>query len=308
VTGDGVGGVVEANLDIYGSLARASAVADYLEVAALAGRRITADELADVAEQLNWSRKGRRQIIIEGDDPEETPEGWPEMAFSVIGERIDVLGDDYPFTVRRNALKYVARHRPIDDPYVGVLAIAVVHSWRLPTTVRPTELIEDLAARVLEARSLQVARMGTADRGGVGFIDNLQRSAVSLGLRPSLSPVPRPRSAKDAGVDTLAAVTWKDGRAGQWVMIGQATCAKSNEWRKKLSEPEPNTWRNYLQEALDPLPFLVIPYHIEARHLSWLLSARRGLVLDRLRLVPGKGANSDNDCLLIQAMMAATVQ
>jgi len=308
MTAAAVGSVVEANIDVYGSMARASAIADYLEVAALAGQRITSDDLADIAEQLNWSRKRRRQVLVDGDDPEDDPDGWPEVAFSVIDERIDILGKHYPFKISRRALRYSGPSDPSDSGYIGVLAITVVHAWGLTSTTQPTEELEDLAARVLAARNLDVARMGTADRSGVGFVENLHAGASSLGLRPALNPVPRSRSAKDAGVDTLAALTWRDGRSGQWVMIGQATCAKSTEWKMKLAQPEPNTWRAYLQEAVDPLPFLVVPHHVEARHLALLLSSRRGLVLDRLRLVPAKRGNSDGERALAKVMLAAQVQ
>ncbi|MEU8608448.1 hypothetical protein AB0C29_10660 [Actinoplanes sp. NPDC048791] len=300
--------IVEANIDVYGTYARASALADYLEVAAVQGIRITKDGLADIAEQLNWSRKSRRAIIVESDDPADDPDAWPEEAFTALSERQDILRDKYPFALRSTYLKYDKSIDPRDSPYIGLLALTVIHAWKLTCSVRPTDRLEAIAADVLRGKQLQVAGMGTADRGGVGFVENLSLAAKSVGLNAALNPVPRKRSAKDAGVDTLAAFTWKDGRRGHWVMIGQVTCAKSNEWKMKLNQAEPGTWRSYLQEPLDPQPFLVIPHHIEARMLEDLLSSGRGLVLDRLRLTEGKSANSIEDITMIEALLAAQVQ
>src|SRR6266540_6838068 len=263
---------IDARLDVYGGRERPGAIADYLEAAALAGRRMTRDDLVDLATTLDWSRKRRRQVLVEAGDAERDPEAWPDQAFAAIDERADLLGPDYPFETKRGALVYRGSPDRLSDRYLAVLAISVVHAWRLPSTVDPKVVLEDVAARVLETRRLGVARMGTADRGGVGFVDNLQASAAALGLRAMTDPVPRPASAQDVGVDTLAALVWQDRRPGQWVMIGQVTCANSTEWRTKLAEPVPGLWADYLQERLFPQPFLVVPHHVDARHLTELLS------------------------------------
>ena len=42
--------------------------------------------------------------------------------------------------------------------------------------------------------------------------------------------------AKDENVDILCHLPWGDMRSGVWVMLGQVTCAKSEQWEKKIKD------------------------------------------------------------------------
>jgi hypothetical protein len=127
--------------------------------------------------------------------------------------------------------------------------------------------------------------MGAIDRSERSFVRSVVAGGESLGLQPMTDPLPRKASAKDAGVDTLAGLTWADGRrGGQWLFIGQATVGQSGTWEGKLNEPVPAIWADYMQEPLEPAAFLAVPHHVEGDHLEVLTKSRRGLVLDRLRI------------------------
>lgn len=300
--------VVAPNVDVYGTYARAGALADYLEVHALHGGGITAADLEDIADQNGWSKKERRTILIESDDPQDDPDLWSEMAFSAIDARIDILGDAYPFELEAGALIYAGPSDPRSDSYIALLAVTVVHAWDLVRSVEPTVVLEDVVKRVLESRHVVAAALGTGDRQGVAFKENLLAQGRACGLSPTDDPRPIATHAKDAGVDTLAAMTWPDRRQGNWVFIGQATCGSSVTWKKKLKEPEPETWRNYLQEALPPQPFLAVPHHIDHHQWALLMQPKTGLLLDRLRMSPAKGANTPDERALVDALLAATPQ
>jgi hypothetical protein len=303
----GVGTAVGPNVDAYGKYARAGALADYLEVRALHGQGMTAADLQDVAVQEGWSRKERRTILVQDDAPELDAEQWSEMAFTEVDARIDILEEDYPFGITAGKLVYAGPPDPLDDPYIGLLALTVVHGWNLASPAKPTAVLEDVVRRVLEARSLLAADMGTGDRQGLTFEQNLLAQGQACGLMPTDKPRPRATHAKDAGVDTLGTIIWPDRRQGQWVFIGQATCGSSLTWKRKLKEPEGETWRSYLQEALRPQPFLAVPHHIDDRAWTYLMEPKIGVLLDRLRMAPKKGPNTPDERALIDVILKAQV-
>lgn len=296
---------VGPNVDAYGKYSRAGALADYLEVHALHGSALTAADLEDIATEQGWSRKERRMVLVENDDAEADPEQWSEMAFAALYARLDILGDHYPFELTAGHLVYAGAADPRDDQYVALLALTVVHAWDLVRAVEPTVVLEDVVRRVLEGRGLLAADMGTGDRKGLTFEENLMEQGKACGLSPTDKPRPISKHAKDAGVDTLGTMIWPDRRQGQWVFIGQATCGSSATWKKKLNEPERETWRTYLQEAILPQAFLAVPHHIDERAWSYLMAPKAGVLLDRLRMSTNKGQNSADERALVEALLTA---
>jgi hypothetical protein len=287
MTSAAMGARVALNIDVYGTYARQSALADYLEVAALVGSSITQASLGRSIQENGWATLPRRQFLTV-ENVDEDPEAWAESVFSVIRERAQILDQRYPFELQRTSIKSrLTQEEAPNSPYLALLAIAVLHAWNLavPKGPSPEDVLEDLVARALENRGLTVSRMGAHDRSTRSFVEAVIEGGRLLGLKPMTNPLPRKARVKDAGVDTLAGVTWRDGRpGGQWIFIGQATVGQSGTWTGKLTEPEPGLWARYMQEPLDPLPFLAIPHHADGDHLSQMTIPRRGLILDRLRL------------------------
>jgi hypothetical protein len=303
-------GRVPLNIDAYGTYARQSALADYLEVAALFERNITEAALARSIEENGWATLPRRQFLtVENFD--EDPEAWAKSVFSVIRERVQILDQHYPFELESASLKLrIPRTEIIDSPYIALLAIAVLHAWNISITgPAPSDTLENLVARTLGNRGLLVSRMGAHDRAQRSFVDAVNDGGRLLGLTPMPNPLPRKRSVKDAGIDTLAGLTWVDGRrGGQWLFIGQATVGESNTWQGKLAEPVPGLWADYMQEPLDPQAFLAVPHHIDDDHLAHLTHSRRGLILDRLRLCPFMGTISPDEQELIRQLLRVIVE
>lgn len=298
---------IEPDIDIYGKYARASALADYVEVAALKGKRITRAALADRIVDNEWVTRPRRQFL-HAEDPEEDPASWAEGVFNLFSERQAQLGDLYPFEQQGSALRAKGNlSEPTTEPYVSLLALTVVHAWKLPSPVDPEPTLEAVVASALIAKGLCSVNVGATDRG-TGFTAAVHQGARALGLRPMHDPKPRSRRAKDEGVDTLAGIVWRDNRpAGNWIFIGQATISKSNDWKVKLSQPEGPRWATFLQEPLHPQAFLAVPHHVEEEYLRELLVPQRGIVIDRLRLVRAKPENTMNEATIIKAMLSASV-
>jgi hypothetical protein len=301
-------GIVEIDIDRYGQAARVSALADYLEIAALSKIRVTRAALQDIIVDNEWVKRPLRRYHIV-DDAAEDPASWSEAVFNMIGFRAAHLGDLYPFEEKGKAvrLKETTQHLR-DMRYVSLLAITAVHSWSLPCTVSVESTLEDVVARTLSGMGMTVANIGATDRGS-GFLDALHNAADVLGLRAHPNPTPRSVYAKDVGVDTLAGVVWNDQRmAGQWLTLGQVTVTQSQHWQGKLNEPQAPRWAGFLQEHLHPQVFLAIPHHIQDDHLRDMMASQRGLVVDRLRLVAQKPENNQDEQMIIEALLASDVE
>ncbi len=247
-------------------------------------------------------------IIVAGDDVEGDPESWAQLAFSSVAERMDILDDRYPFVVERGALEYAGASAPGEVPYLALLCLTIVHAWNLKCGAEPTEVLEDTVVRVMRTHHLRATTMGTSDRADLSFVENLRARGEEVGLSPSADPRPRAASAKDAGVDTLATLLWPDNRQGQWTFIGQVTCENSSGWKRKLKEPEPAKWMNYLQEGLPPQAFLAVPHHIDHRAWSELMAPKAGLLLDRLRICLLKTSNSPEERTMVDCVLGCVPQ
>ncbi len=283
--------MIEPNIDLYGSKARDSAIADFLEAMALSGKQMSRAALGDYIEDVAWAPKLKEHFagpeLDEDDDVmgESTSDARARKVFDLLEERSCVLGDLYPFTIDDAGVRL--RDGAEDGGYLVLLGISLAHAYQLPTSsgLDPKQVLEDVAVSVMRAQGMQAKNTAFSTQQG-SFSDLLIAMGPALGLQPTPEQATISKSAKDEGVDVLCVFGWRDDRPGRWVFIGQVTCAKSDEWRKKLSEPSPHQWKALLGVQIAPIPFLAIPYHAQRGHLQDLLGKENAAVLDRLRLVP----------------------
>lgn len=275
------------DIDAYGTFARVEALADWIELAALAGRRVTGSSLADMISDNGWLTLSPQKFRLPSDQSEHAwPEDWADAVHMCLRSRELLLGEDWPFEFTGN---WALRSRAKADttvPYVAMLCLTVAHAWRVTTQKRPESVLEDTAVRALTGLGITASALGTAGGTTGGFSAVLMRAATALGIPFDPDAAPTSMSAKDEGVDTLAILGWPTDkrRGGQWLFLGQATVAASNEWQKKLSEPRRDHWRSRLMQPISPQRFLVVPHHVGAEHLSRLVSDDTGLIIDRMRL------------------------
>lgn len=300
--------LIEPDIDRYGQDARVSALADYLELAALAGHRVTIAALQDLIVDNEWVRRPIRRYLLP-EDVEDDPDSWADAVFAMIAERGAQLGDLYPFEVSGRSVRMkdpsFARE---ESRYLSLLAITVVHACGITGVGSPEAILEDVVADTLAHLGISSVNIGATDRG-TGFVEALQNGAKALDLWAMQDPRPRSSRAKDVGVDTLAGFVWRDHRqAGHWLVIGQVTAAQSQHWAMKLAQPEPARWATYLQELLHPQVFLAVPHHVQDDHLRNLMESRRGVIIDRLRIVANKADNTIAERVLIKAMLDAEIE
>lgn len=284
-------------LDTYGPYARASLLADYVELLALKGQPVKRATLADFLADNHWrlehfkllqSREGDHIDGESGVLSEQLDEA-DEMAsivFRQMDERCDVLADLYPFEVTDEAVALGSRVDPGASVYAVVLALTIAHAFQVSSMHRPAELFERTVVKVLQARGMLSAGLAAHRRKGHSFAAALRIACQQVGLKAAPDEAPRRVWAHDEGVDVLCHLGWEeDLRPGTWGFIGQVTVGRSDSWSTKIKEPSPSEWKIFIGTRVPPAPFLAVPHHVERRTMDWLTSKGDAVVLDRLRLV-----------------------
>lgn len=298
------------DFDIYGRYARFSALADFLELLALRGGAPKEEKLAELISDADWSIA--EAFLAEGETRplarrREDAKDQARSVFAALEERAELLGDKWPFRLDGSGIVGDGRD-PRSDPYVALLSITLAHAYGLATPNTPEDVFEDTVADVFGHRDLLVSNFGRVARGAATFEEALMAAGVDVRLMPTPEAAVRKVYAQDDKVDTLCHLWWGDARVGLWCLIGQATCAKSEEWEKKIKEPSPYAWSKLLNVEPFPLPFLAIPHHVEGGHLSKLVQDSLAIVVDRLRLVNFKAGARADETTLIDAVMATEIE
>jgi hypothetical protein len=278
--------MLEPSLDAYGSDAQRSALADFVELAAISGGRINEQLLGDYLDSEGWSILSDEKFFEPASaelDRSYEPEEVARQVFALLEERQTVLGAaQYPFRLDPRRVEFVGS---LDEPspYLSLLAITTAHAYAVDVPYDPERIFPDIVTEALREVGLNSVCFTEAREQGT-FVEAITRCGSDLRLHPTPEQGLRSANANDAGVDVLAAVAWGDGRAGAWGFIGQATCGKSDSWRAKALQPSPGSWVTYLNTHLPPLGFLAVPHHIEPKHFLWLAEETTRLILDRVRL------------------------
>ncbi len=290
--------MIEPRKDAYGAEADTSHLADYVELLALAGRTLRRADLSDYLGDLNWLVRSRELYHAAGPG---TPDAEPSQdelesgpgvspadeaaarVFDLLSDREALLSDRYPFVndgVQLNAVDLIEGHRL----YLALLAITVAHHYDVAAPAAPEYAFEAIVADAMAARGLLTIDMGEAGRASNDFREAVRSAGEAIGVLPSPDAAPSKEHANEEGVDTVSHLSWGDTRPGHWLFIGQATCAKSGEWGRKMSEPKPGQWGRLLGSVIRPIPYLAVPHHMETPQMLHLSTGDGRLILDRLRL------------------------
>lgn len=293
---------IQAEIDAYGTYARASALADYAEMWAFRGVHVTESIIDDFIRDMGWTRR-ELELLTDGDEFDDVDGATSGgRVFGELEERQASLGAHYPFHVEQGTLHFGASV----DAYLILHAIALAHSARLAPPGEVEEMFEELLCRILTARGLRVAQLGKLKYETGSFEAALRAARPFTGLSiPGIGD--RSIRAVDEGVDAVAHLDWEDGRESNWSFIGQATCAKSDQWERKLSEPHTKRFESFLGTIVTPIPFLAVPHHISRRRLNHLCGGDGRMVLDRLRLTRWIGDLTTKEAALVATVSSADV-
>jgi hypothetical protein len=314
--------VITPRKDAYGPEADRSNLADYLELLALHGQILRRAELADFLKDREWNVRSRELYTdgsTDGGPREDAEDGGVDASpsevdagdiFEILRLRADTLGSLYPYTVSDAQLTLHDELADGQRAYLALLAVTVAHHHGvvLPGAGLLAERVfEECVAQAMRERGLLTIDSGQAGREGGGFVELVRGVAEAVRLVSAPREAIFRTRAKEEGVDTVSHLSWGDRRAGHWVFIGQATCARSNEWEAKIEEPRPEQWSDLLTCAVPPVAYLAVPHHVEDTQLDALSRNHGRLVLDRLRLARHLGPLSENQAAVLEAVRAEDV-
>ena len=309
---------IQPTIDAYGRYARASNLADHLELLCLLGKSLSRSGLADLISDRAWVAKMEELFDVpalemrgEFEDPSEEEAAataddpgsvQADRVFNVLGERAELLGGLYPFEIA-DELKMRAGVDPRKSPYVALLAITLAHAHRINVDHDPTRVLEASVVLALACRGLQAVDVAAAARDGDDFPATVERAAEAVDLRARPATVITMTHANDEGVDTLAHLPWGDLRIGAWGFLGQATCEKSDGWPAKIREPSQEHWKSMLNLGIIPFAFLAVPHHVEPPQFAKLVGDAGRMVLDRIRLARYREDVSEAEAEIVSAVL-----
>ena len=307
--------------DTYGQYARASLLADYVELLALKrkGREVRKSIVADFLADNDWNLElidlpadGQPDVGLATALSERRDDAGSaaSIVFDQIKERHDVLKQSYPFDVSDRGVSLRSDFDHESSSYVAALALTIAHAFRVLPLEQVASLFERVVTTVLRRRGLPSVCLAEIRRSGHSFEDALTRACEAVGLKAAPSAAPTLAHAHDEGVDVLCHLGW-DGeelRAGTWGFIGQVTVGRSDTWPRKIKEPSPSSWSRRIGTRIRPLPFLAVPHHVEQPMMEKLTVDGEGVVLDRLRLVRFKEDVDGDEQVVIRAVAGADIE
>ena len=306
--------------DTYGQYARASLLADYVELLALKGQPVRRATVADFLSDndAEWDLE-----LIQASGNDRSDEQAVDLAkridvagerasivFHQLDERRRVLADRYPFKIARDQEVSIDQDvDPESNAYVAVLALTIAHAFQVNSPSRPAYLFEEAVTNVLQERGLKSVEFAALRRKSGNFEKALTAACQKVGLIAAPDAVARRKRAHDEGVDVICHLAWEqDLRPGSWGFIGQVTVSRSDSWNKKIKEPSPTLWARRIGTIIQPLPFLAVPHHVERPMMEWLTDEGPAVVLDRLRLVRFKREIKANELEIIRAVVREEVE
>jgi hypothetical protein len=329
---------IQPNIDAYGTYARASALADYLELCALLRAPMLKAALEDMVAD-RWERK-TNELFSEGtggsdglqstsDDLELDPESEPDVdpklgdgdasqfsqrVFDLLDERAALLASSYPFTVGDDSVAARDDTDTSTSMYVVLLSVALAHAYKVkvrddndgPLDVK--QVLEETVTRVLQRISPPAINVGKVSRDEKEFPKTVAAAAAFVGLKASPEVATYKKSANEEGVDVLAHLPVGDIRTGVWTFLGQVTCGESDTWEGKIAEPKEPLWKARLNTGVGPQCFLAVPHHVEPTHLGHLVAGSGRVVVDRLRLARADLTPSSDEKRVVEAVLATGVE
>jgi len=220
-----------------------------------------------------------------------------EFLDSVFGElrtRQLIFGSEYPITIDSSGTRVSARADWREFPgltFCLVLSVASFYSgyteWVDGGYVAQGALFEQLSARAFlkVLPDWSVTRTGWNGGGGLSVTElmDLMAEATDEAVRPDASTF-LGYAEKDLGVDVAAVRKFVDGRASLPVVFAQ--CASGRDWPRKILTPDTSRWKQLVTFTHKPLKSLTLPFRIEQSEYPSRRSQCKGLLMDRLRLLP----------------------
>lgn len=249
---------------MYTPSLRANDIADWIETCALATNgALGLSRLIELGERVGYANEDLA------------------LGKQTMSRRSEVLGSSYPFAVGEGV---GARPEAPFSVWTALLLMRQKSPVRGREVAHEAKLFERLTSVALQnlygSETLSVNFGWPSDAGRPqSFPDAIRWLAAKMGVEIGLGF--RPPSRKDGGVDIVVWRPFSDGRSGFPVALIQCTLEK--DYLRKFRDIELKVWAGWLQLDSDPVVALAVP-EVVASGEQWNDVARRGIMLDRLRL------------------------
>lgn len=214
-----------------------------------------------------------------------------------IDRRSRLLGADYPFQRRGNALEYTGSTHYIYEFMLAAAVVGEYSSGRYRVIPRVFEVGSTLVAQVYLGHGAKAYRTGWPRPFGEpkrlkGVIEKLRAiTGDNIGewvWHPKQGkPLdPTPQIAKEQGLDLVAWKPSPDGRTGLMYMLGQCACGSNWGSDAKLHDLNVDKLEEWFDVALvPPMKSLFTPHHADDDQILETSRRMKGLIFDRARMV-----------------------
>ncbi len=283
--------------DVPGFSADATDHADWLELTALtSGGGVSSMSDLISAVTRTGSVDGETSIDdLDDDEPLDATVGrqndraevLANDAFAQLEYRQHYLGTAYPFGVDDSTLQAMPRAQL--SPYAFLLALTHARARTkndgpsLFERVSRSALVEYLGGQP----RVEFYDFGWPRRNGLpAFRDAVKDLCARMREGQGVDSRVRTSREKDAKLDIVAWLPFRDGRPNQLAVFGQ--CTTSNRWRDKINELQPHTFCQLWlaeQPAMSPLAAFFVPHHVSDDEWRQAAVGDRRLFFDRLRVM-----------------------
>lgn len=239
-----------------------------------------------VADDEHFDDSSTFDSLVERED--ENLERIADAAFETLSQRCEYLGGDYPFSIG-DVLK--ADDSAADSPYAFLTALSYFGAQASAAPESPASLFELLSkfalAQYLGGPAACSYHFGfpriETPKSFRAALDDLCRK-MGEGIRCKVSR-PKAAAVKDAKLDLVAWIPFRDGRTNQLSVFGQ--CTTSKHWTGKINELQPGDFcRRWMLEtpAVLPLSAFFVPSQITTGDWDDASIGERRICFDRLRI------------------------
>ena len=182
--------------DTYGQYARASLLADYVELLVVLNRQpvrraTVADFLADSSWDMELIQLPQQDLPDEqsgsmSEDIDEARDG-ASIVFEQMKERSSMLGCRYPFTIADDGGEVLPPSlglNPESSPYVSLLMLTIAQAFdNVESPCQPAKLFEGIVTKVLRSRGLPSVGLAACRRAAGSFEEALRIACRKVGLK-----------------------------------------------------------------------------------------------------------------------------
>ena len=250
------------------------------------------EEMAEEADQ-DLSDDIRSSDILEGKS--KVLEHTQGQTTELIVERIEQLGDAYPFEHTANSLRYkgTTNELPLYELLLGISRAHSLTTGQFKELPRIFEQLSRLAGMAFLGPAADGFHTGwPRPKTHVRFksvIDTLRKNSGEFSSEWQWQPNcdlpddPLPALIKDGGMDIVAWRPWADRRGAHLYMLGQCACGA--DWLEKTNDLKLERLREWFcPPRVAPLRSFFTP-HYAVKHLLYHHSLEAGLMFDRARMV-----------------------